>query len=131
MINFSQKQRGIPGTRINDDVSVTYSKAHGENSNKTLRFSFSEKALRMICGEGRYAMVGLDDRYPERIYFAKSNHLNGYKLSLSSNNVRYSTVFGNDVQYKEPTSFIGYYALEYDASQGALYIDKNNKKEVK
>lgn len=130
MINFSQKQKGIPGIRISDDVSVTYSKAHGENSNKTLRFSFSEKALRMICGEGRYAVVGLDDSHPERIYFAKSDRLNGYKLSLSSNNVRYSTVFCNDVQYKEPTSFIGYYSLEYDASQGALYIDKNNKKEV-
>lgn len=132
MINFSQKKIQA-GRTTNCDVLVTYSiiSCHSGVSKKSLRYSFSEKAVRMMCGNGFYAVIGFDERYPERIYFCSSNKDNGYKLTnVSNSGKRYQCSFGTEVNYNEPTSFIGEYDLEYDAMQSAFYINKNNKKEV-
>ena len=133
MINFVKKEKH--GSRIASryDVSVTYSFPHGKTDHrsqrKTLRFSFSAKAVKMICGEGEYAIVGMDKEFPERIYFCSSNEANGYKMSKADKyGQRYSCTFGSGIEYNDTTNFIGYYNLEYDAKQGALYINKKNKK---
>ena len=129
MIDFNKKQR--PGGRmtIMCDVSVTYATKSGKSGKKTLCFTFSEKAVIMICGEGHYAVVGVDKHHPDRIYFAPSTSVDGYKLTRSKTHLRYSCSFGYGVEYDNPTSFVGFYSLEYDAKQGALYINRNNKKQ--
>lgn len=129
MIDFNKRQR--PGGRmtIMCDVSVTYAIKSGKNGKKTLCFTFSEKAVRMICGEGHYAVVGVDKHHPDRIYFAPSTSVDGYKLTRSKTHLRHSCSFGYGVEYDNPTSFVGFYSLEYDAKQGALYINRNNKKQ--
>ena len=129
MINFLQKEKPGGVLRHNYDVSVTYSHPHSKENEKTLRFSFSLKAVKMICGNGFFANVGLDENYPDRIYFCSSNEKKGYKMSKSEKfGYRYSCTFGKNVKYTKPVDFVGYYNLEYDAKQGALYIDKKNKK---
>lgn len=128
MIVFKNKEKNNGYRNIPYDVSITYSIAHG-GSEKVLRYSFSEKAVRMICGDGFFAVAGIDARYPDRIYFCVSNSRDGYKLSKSGTNTRYATVFSPYLNYNKPTDFIGLYNLEYDAIQNAFYIDKKRKKE--
>lgn len=133
MIEFAKKEKQGRSTLNKYDVSVTYSLPHGSvnhgSSGKTLRFSFTERAVKMICGGSRYAMVGIDKDFPERIYFCPADEINGYKMSKADKQgTRYSCTFGNGINYINVTSFIGFYNLEYDAKQGALYISKKNKK---
>ena len=86
----------------------------------------------MICEDSLYARIGVDEDYPERLYFCSADKNNGYKLTCASNTKkRYQCYFGSNITYKNPTGFVGEYNLEYDAVQGALYISKTNKKEVK
>jgi hypothetical protein len=129
MIDFNKKQKNGGRMPTMCDVSVTYATRSGKSSKKTLCFTFSEKAVRMICGEGHYAVVGVDKYHPDRIYFAPSTSVDGYKLTRSKTHLRYSCSFGYGVEYDNPTSFVGFYSLEYDAKQGALYINRNNKKQ--
>ena len=132
MINFSNKKTQV-GRITNQDVLVTYSvvSCRGGNRQKSLRFSFSEKAVRMMCGNGLYANIGFDENYPDRIYFCSSDQRNGYKLTSVSDSKRYQCCFGSNNKYKDITNFVGEYSLEYDALQSAFYIDKNNKQEDK
>ena len=136
MIDFAKKEKQGGKTVSKYDVSVTYSFPHGKTDHKwqrkTLRFSFSAKAVKMICGEGSYALVGLDKDFPDRIYFCSADETNGYKMSKADKHgQRYSCTFGSGTAYKNATDFIGFYNLEYDAKQGALYINHKNKKGVK
>lgn len=108
------------------DVSVTCHKTN-QHTKMRLRFSFSEKAVRMLCGNELFALAGIDNDFPNRIYFCKSKS-NGYKLAKSNPRcLRYNTFFGNITPISNKESFVGYYKLEYDALQSAVYIDKNNK----
>lgn len=133
MINFVKKEKRGGKIVSKHDVSVTYSFAHGKTGqagkSKTLRFSFSEKAVKMICGEGRYALAGIDKDFPDRIYFCSADETNGYRMSRGDKRgQRYTCTFGSGTHYTNATDFIGLYNLEYDAKQGALYINKKNKK---
>lgn len=133
MINFAKKEKQGSKATSQYDVGVTYSFPHGIRDHssrfKTLRFSFSPKAVKMICGDGRYAIVGIDKEFPDRIYFCSADEVNGYKMSKSEKGGnRYSCTFGSGTDYNNAIDFIGFYNLEYDAKQGALYINKKNKK---
>lgn len=130
---MQKKEKQSGKTTSKYDVGVTYSFAHGTTNHtkqgKTLRFSFSAKAVKMICGEGKYALVGFDKDFPDRIYFCAADEMNGYKMSKADKvGQRYSCTFGSGTDYKNATDFVGFYNLEYDAKQGALYINKKNKK---
>ncbi len=134
MISFVKKEKqGARGALDSCDVSVTYSFPHGRDERKypkkTLRFSFSQKAARMICGETEYAVVGIDKDFPDRIYFCSADEKNGYKLSKADKSgTRCHCTFGNGADYPDAVHFVGYYNLEYDAKQGALYINRKAKK---
>ena len=130
MINFFTK-KAQAGRVTNCDVLVTYSIITCQNGikKKSLRYSFSEKAVRMMCGNVFYAMLGFDERYPERIYFCSSNKKNGYKLTnVGNSGKRYQCSFGTNVNYKEPTSFVVEYNLKNNAVHATFNINRNNNK---
>ena len=130
MITFLQR-KVQKGRASNCDVLITYSiiSCSGGVKKKSLRYSFSEKAVRMMCGSGLYGMIGFDEKRPERIYFCSANKNDGYKLTRNSaTGTRYQSSFGTQIKYTNPENFIGEYDLEYDALQSAFYIDRNNRK---
>ena len=138
MIEFTKKSRGnrrSTGTLL-VDVSVTIGSASKTRKKDHLRFSFSEKARKMIAGDGFFVVAGTDRGFPGRIYFSPAKEAIGFKLGYSGRNkdagvhTRCSAVFGDFEPIIPISKFVGYYSLEYDPKANLLYIDSKNKMEV-
>lgn len=128
MVKFYTKSKVYSGLGERD-VIVSLNTYKGV---KFLRFSFSKRAKEFICEESIYMMIGRDPSKANRIYFAKGNVIDGYKLiPPKSNGDRYGAAFGRGKDsITSNLTFTGVYDLQFDAEQNAFYIEKADDKNV-